>query len=117
MSSFNRNLLNLSSLECVSMNDQECKIRTKIIYINNNEPKFCPFSVIVDKCSGSCNNINDPCAKLCVPGVVKNINGRVFNLISRTNETGHREWHEGCQYKRRLKLNICNNKQRWNKNK
>ena len=36
-----------------------------------------------------CNNINDPYAKLCVPDVIKNINVKVFNLISRTNETRH----------------------------
>ena len=28
---------NVNSLECVSMNNQECKTRTKIININNNE--------------------------------------------------------------------------------
>ena len=49
------NLSNVNSLECVSMNNQECKTRTKIN--NNNEPVFYPFSVKVNKCSGSCNNI------------------------------------------------------------
>ena len=39
------------------------------------------------KCSGSCNNINDPYAKICVPDVVKDLNVKVFNLMSRTNET------------------------------
>ena len=53
------------------MNNQECKARTKIININNNGPVFYPFSIKVNKCSGSCNNINDPYAKLCVPDVVK----------------------------------------------
>ena len=73
---------NLNSLECVSMNNQGCKTRTEIININNNEPVFYPFSIKVNKCSGSCNNINDPYAKLCVPDVVKNINVKVFNLMS-----------------------------------
>ena len=41
------------------------------------------------KCSGSCNNINDPYAKLCVPNVVKNINVRVFNLMSFSNQKRH----------------------------
>ena len=44
-------------------------------------------------CVGSCNNINDLYAKMCVPGVVKNLNVKVFNAISRTNETGHIKWH------------------------
>ena len=74
------------------MNNQECKTTTKIININNNEPVFYPFSIKVNKCSGSCNNIDDPCAKLCVPDVVKNINAKVFNLMSFTNQTRHKEW-------------------------
>ena len=52
--------LGCNALECVSMNNQECNIRTKIIDINNNEPLFHPYSIEVNKCSGSCNNINDP---------------------------------------------------------
>ena len=51
--------LNVNSLECVSMNNQECRTRSKIININNNKSVFYPFSVKVNKCSGSCNNIND----------------------------------------------------------
>ena len=41
-------------------------------------------------CGGSCNNVNDPFAKLCVPDVVKDVNLKVFNLMSRTNETRHK---------------------------
>ena len=60
---FSYNVLNVSSLECISMNNQECKTRTKIININKNGPAFYPFSIKVNKSSGSCNNINDPYAK------------------------------------------------------
>ena len=88
---FSCNVLNVNPLKYVSMDNQKCKIRTKIISISNNEPPFYPFSIKVNKCSGSCNNINDPCAKLCVPDVVKNINVKVFNLMSRTNEARHIE--------------------------
>ena len=84
----NFNPSNVNSLECISMNNQECKTRTKIINTNNNKPVFCPFSIKVNKCSGSCKNINDhPYAKLCVPDVVKNIDVKVFNLMSWSNQT------------------------------
>ena len=72
------------------MNNQECKLRQQTININGDEPVFYPFSVKTSKCSGSCNNINDPYAKTCVPDVVKNLNVEVSNLMSRTNETRHR---------------------------
>ena len=71
MTFFNFNPSNVNSLEFVSMNNQDCKTRTKIININNNKPVFDPFSIKPNKCSGSCHNINDPYAKLCVPDVVK----------------------------------------------
>ena len=76
---------------CVSINNQEFKIRPEIVNnINNSdEPVFYSFSIKTSKCSGSCNNINDPYAKMCVPNVIKNINIKVLNLLSRTNETRH----------------------------
>ena len=80
------NSLNAIPLTCVSLNNQKCKIRTEIIDINRNEPTFYRYSVEINKCSGSCNNINDPYAKLYVADVVKYINVKVFNLMPRTNE-------------------------------
>ena len=41
---FSFNPLSVNYLECVSMNNQICKIRTKILNINNNEPVFYLFS-------------------------------------------------------------------------
>ena len=73
------------------INNQKCKVRSEIININSNEPLFYPYNVKIDKCNGSCNNINDQYAKLCVPAVVKDSNMKVFNLLSRTNETRHLE--------------------------
>ena len=46
--------------KCISMNNQECKMRLEITNINSNESLFYPYSIKVDKCSGSCNNINGP---------------------------------------------------------
>ena len=57
---FSCSVLSVNSLECVSMNNQQCKIRTKIIDISNDEPTFYPYSIKINKCSGSCNSINDP---------------------------------------------------------
>ena len=69
------------------MNNQECKI----INVNTNEAIFYPYSITINKFKGSCSTINDPYAKLCVPDAIKNINFKVFSLISRTNETRYIE--------------------------
>ena len=100
------------TLKCVSMSDQKCTVRPAIMNINSNEPMFYPYSVLVNKCNSSCNDINDPYAQLCVFDVVKNINAKVFNLMSRTNETRYVSWHETCGCKCRLDASVCNEKQR-----
>ena len=99
------------------MNNQECKVRTEIVNVNSNEHVFYPFSIKTSKCSGSCKNINDPYTKICVPDVVKDLNVKVFNLMSRTNETRHIKWHETCKCKFRLDASVYNNKQHWNDDK
>ena len=54
---------------------------------------------------------------MCVPDVVKNLNAKAFNLLSRTNETRYIKWHETCKCKCRTEASVCNNKQRWNDDK
>ena len=34
---------------------------------------------------------------ICDPDVIKDLNVKVFNLMSRTNEARHIEWHETCE--------------------
>ena len=98
-------LTSVNLLFCISVNNQECK-----------EPVLFPFSIKTSKCSGSCKNVSDPYAKFCVSDVDENL-FKVFNLMSRTNETIHIEFHETCKCKCRLDGSVCNNKQRWNDDK
>ena len=109
--------LNANKLSYISMNNQPCKARPEIVNFSTNNAIFYPFSVKASKCSGNCNNINDPYAKMCVPDVVKDLNVKVFNLMSRTNETKNIKWHETCKYECRLDAIVCNDKQHWNKDK
>ena len=109
----NLNWLNEIPMKSVSMNNQECKIRPKIININSDESLSYSCTVKISKCSGSCNNINDPYAKLCVPDVAKNINAKVFrNWWSKTCKMD-----ETCKCKCRLDASVCYNKQCWNNDK
>ena len=103
---FSFNVLNVNSLECVSINNQECKIRSEIINVNTNEPIFYSYSITINKCKCSCNTTNNSYAKLCVPDAIKNKNVKVFNLMSRNNETSHREWRKICKCKCRLNASV-----------
>ena len=80
------NLVSTTALICISMNYQACEARPEIININSNNPVFNPFSTETSKCSSNCHNINDPYTKICVLDVVKDLNVKLFNLMSRTNE-------------------------------
>ena len=104
------------------MSNQACKeevhkARPEIVNVNSNNPIFSHFSIKISKCSSNCNNINDPYANICVTDIIKNLNVKVFNLMSRTSETRHIEWHETCKCQCRLDAIVCNNKQQWNKDK
>ena len=102
---------NFNVLSVISMKNQECKVRPKII----NNDLYYPFSIKVNKCRGNCNSINDPYFKECVPDVIKNMNLKVFNMISWSNETKQIKWHKSCKYECKLNSGVCNNKQKWNK--
>ena len=96
------NFINVNSLNCISLKNQECKTRPQVVNINSNNPIFYPFSIKISKCSGNCNNINDPYANICVPDITKNLNGKVFDLMSRTNENKFIKWHGKCKCECRL---------------
>ena len=80
-------LTSVNSVSCVSINNEECKVRPQTVNVSGDDPVVFPYSVKTSKCSGRCNNINNPLAELCVPDVVRNLNVKVFNLVSGTNET------------------------------
>ena len=90
--------------------------RPKILDVNEGvgEALFYPYNVLVNKCSGSCNTLDNPMVKLCVPGIVKRVNMQVYNFLMILNETRNVLWHESCKCVCKLNSSVCNNKQIWN---
>ena len=114
---FLSSLVSTTPLSCIPLNNQAYKVRAEIINVNSDETVFYPLRIKTSKCSGSCNKINDPYKKMCVPDVANNLNVKVFNLMSRTNGTRHIKWHEMCKCEWRSDASVCNNKQRWTDDK
>ena len=83
------NIIKTKALEFVSVVNQKCMPRPKILDVNEGvgEDLFYPYNVPVNKCSGSCNTLDNPIAKLCVPNVSKGINMQVYNFLTMLNET------------------------------
>ena len=92
-------ILKVNALECVSVVNQKCMPRPKIRNVNEGvgEALFYPYNAQVNKCSGSCNTLDDPMARICVPKIIKNINMKVYNFLMRLNETRNVLWHESCK--------------------
>ena len=112
------NVLKVNALECLSLINEKCKLRPKILDVNEgvDEALFYPYNVLINKCSGSCNTLDDPMARLCVPNIIKNVNMKVYNFLMRLNETRNVLRHESCKCICRLNSSVCNSKQIWNSN-
>ena len=105
-------------LECVSVVNQKCMPRPKILDVNEGigEALFYPYKVLVNKFSGSCNTLDNPMSKICVPKIIENVNMQVYNFLMRLNETRNVLWHENCKCVCKLSSSVYNNQQISNDN-
>ena len=89
-------IIKIKALECMSVINQKCMPRPKILDVNEgiDEALFYPYNVLVNKCSGSCNTLDNPMYKIFVAKIVKNVNMQVYNFLMRLNETRNVLWHE-----------------------
>ena len=102
------NIFKTRALECISIINRKCMPRPKILDVNegNGEALFYLYNVLVNKCSGSCDMLNNPMAKMCVPNIIKRINMKVYNFLMRLNETRNVLWHESCKCMCRLNSSV-----------
>ena len=109
-------IIKTKALECVSVVNQKCMPRPKILDVNEGigEALFYSYNVLVNKCNGSCDTLDNPMAKLCVPNMIKRIDMKGYNFLMMLNETRNVLWHESCKCLCRLNSSVCNNKQIWN---
>ena len=94
--SFNESLARVAKVQRkrLSLNDNSCIARLNLINLNYVELKNYPFIVSLDKRNGGCNVLSP---KICVPEKTKDINIRVFNLITNKNETKTMTKHVSCE--------------------
>ena len=66
-------IIKTKALEPVSVVNQKCMPRPKILDVNEGigEALFYPYNVLVNKCSGSCDTLDDPMSKICVPKIMQ----------------------------------------------
>ena len=109
-------VLKVNTLECLSLINQKCMPRPKILNENEGigEALFYLYNVLVNECGGSCDTLDNPMSKICVPKIIKNVNMKAYNFLMRLNETRNVLWHESCKCLCRLNSSVCNSKRIWN---
>ena len=63
---------------CLLLKNQKCEVAKVIV---DSDYMIFSYKIKVDKCVGSCNDVNYRFLKVCLPAVVKNICVKVFDLI------------------------------------
>ena len=103
-------IIKTKALECVSVANQKCMPRPKILDVNQGvgEALFYLYNVLVN------NMLDNPMAKLYIPNIIKRVNLKVYNFLMRLNEIRNVLWHESSKCVYRLNSSVCNNKQIWN---
>ena len=76
-----------------------------------------PYKIKADRRIGSCNDKGNPYFKVFTPDIVKNISVKVLDLISQKNVLKKVSFHKSCKCSFLLDEKVCNNKQKWNKEK
>ena len=99
---------------CLLLKNQECAVRT---VITDNDYMTSPYKIGVDRCIGSCNDKDNPYFKFCLPDSFKNISVKSFDLISKKNLLKNISFHQSCKCGCILDEKVCNNLQKWNKDK
>ena len=76
-------------LECVSVVNQKCMPRPKILDVNEGVGKalFYPYILLVNKCSRNYYTLDNHMTKLCVPDVIKRVNMQVYKFLMVLSET------------------------------
>ena len=89
-----------------SLNDDPCMIRPTLVDLNSIELNHYSFMTSVDKCNGS-----------CALSKTKDINIKVFNMITRINEVNTLVKHISFDFKCKFDHAVCSLNQKWSSDK
>ena len=93
--SFRRSL----ATKCVLLNNEPCMTRPTLIDLNSVEVNYYSFISILGKYNGICISVDDLSVKICVPTETKDVNVKVFNMITKINEDKRLAKHILCDCK------------------
>ena len=74
LKSFNRSLAG----KCMSLNNEQCKIRLTLIDLNTAELRYYSFMITLSKCNGICNTVSEISGKTCDPTKTEDVSFSLF---------------------------------------
>ena len=70
----------------VSLGNEPWIVRPTFINLNPIKLNYYLFMISLDKCNKSCDAVDNLFTKICVPSKTKDINVKVFDMITRISE-------------------------------
>ena len=104
-------------IDCLSISNQQCMVRPKLIDLNPDELYYYPFIINMSRCVGSSNTIEDPYGRIFVPSQMEDVNMALFNIIKEINESRTLTKFISCECRCEFNGRKCNLRQKWNNNK
>ena len=89
-------------------------IRNFSIDLDSVDFKYYPFVVSLEECSEICNFVNDLSTRTSVPSKTKDVNVKVFNMITTRNEAKTMVKHIPYNWKWKFNSTTRNFNQKWN---
>ena len=76
-------------MKYISLHSETCIARTMLIDLDSDEHDWglCYYSFMgfVDTCNESCNTLDDPSNRICVPSKTEDVKPNVFKMMTRIN--------------------------------
>ena len=109
----NKNI-NFSTQFCVGSIPKRFDVVESLIDLIPVELNYYALTVSLDKCNGSCNVTDDLSTKIWIPSETKDVNLKVFTMITRINKTKTLAKHTLYDCKCEFDCTTCNSNQKWN---
>ena len=97
----------------MSLNNEKCMVRPTLIELNPVKLNYFPFMITLDKCSASYKYVGDLYTNICFPSKTKDVNVKVFNMITNKNEGKIMIKHISCHCKYKFNSKTSNSTKKW----
>ena len=73
--------------KCVSINNQPCMVRPKSVGFSPDELHYYLSIISLGRFDESCNTVDDPFVRICVPNKMEDTNFKTLSMIKRIYES------------------------------